>query len=197
MDVKPRMRLVPLVGGLVSLVIALAIAACGATPSTVGTGYAPAAQSGTMPASTTSAVASPSQPMHGAAAVVLVPGTAHYAVSDTITIIVQNMTGHTIYALAQFTGCSIISLEHGVGESWQPVQLCTGEFPHPSITPIAPGGEVAIHLVAATASSDAGGGASAQWPTGTYRAELTYTASASEPFSQGTPAYSDTFVIGS
>ena len=128
---------------------------------------------------------------------VLAPGTTHYAVSDTITITLQNTTGRTIYAVAQFTGCSIISLEHRVGESWQPVQLCTGEFPHPSITPIAPGGEVAIHLVAATASSDAGGGATAQWPTGTYRAELTYTTSASEPFSQGTPAYSATFVIGS
>jgi hypothetical protein len=194
MDVKPRMRLLLLVG---SLVVALTIAACGATPSTAGTGYAPAAQSGTMPSSTTSAVASPSQPIHGAAEVVLVPGTALYAVSDTISITVQNTTGRTIYALAQFTGCSIISLEHRVGESWQPVQLCTGEFPHPRITPIAPGGEIAIHLVAATASSDAGGGATLQWPTGTYCAELTYTTSASEPFNQGTPAYSATFVIGS
>jgi hypothetical protein len=199
MDVKSRMRLLLLVG---SLMIALTMAACGATPSTAGTGYAPTAQSpavqsGTMPTSTTSAVASPSEPIPGAAAVVLVPGTAHYAVSDTITITVQNTTGRTIYALAQFTGCSIISLEHRVGESWQPVQLCTGEFPHPSITLIAPGGEAAIQLAAVTASSDAGGGATAQWPMGTYRAELTYTTSASEPFGQGTPAYSATFVIGS
>jgi hypothetical protein len=208
MDVKPRMRLLLLVG---SLVIALTIAACGATPSTAGTGYAPSAQSpaaqspatqsGTTPASTTtttSAVASPSpQPIPGAAAVVLVPGTTHYAVSDTITITVQNTTGRTIYALAQFTGCSIISLEHRVGENWQPVQLCNGGSPHPSITPIAPGGEAAIQLAAVTASSGAGGGATTQWPTGTYRAELTYTTSASEPFGQGTPAYSATFVIGS
>jgi hypothetical protein len=199
MDVKPRTRLLLLVG---SFVIALTTAACGITTSTTGTGYAPgaqspAAQSGTTPASTTSVMASPSQPITGAAAVVLVPGTAHYAVSDTISITVQNTTGRTIYALAQFTDCSIISLEHSVGESWQPVQLCTGEFPHPSITSIAPGDVVMIQLVAATASSDAGSGATAQRPSGTYRAELTYTTSASEPLSQGTPVYSATFFIGS
>ena len=106
MDVNPRMRLLLLVG---SIVIALTIAACGAAPSTAGTDIA-SEQSATVPASTTSTVASPSQPTPGGAAVVLAPGTTHYAVSDTITITVQNTTGRTIYALAQFTGCSIISL---------------------------------------------------------------------------------------
>lgn len=194
MDAKRRMRLLLSVASLVTA-LALAVAACGTTPGGAGMGGVPATQGGVTPVSTTSTAVSPSHPTPGAVPVVLMPGAAQYAASDTITVSVQNTTGRTIYTLAQFTDCSIISLEYGAGGSWQPVHLCTGGFPHPSITPIAPGGTVAIRLAARAASSDAGDGTTAQWPAGTYRAELTYMTSASEPLSQGTAAYSAPFAI--
>lgn len=124
------------------------------------------------------------------------PGATYYAISDTITITVQNTTGRTIYARTSFTGCSIIALAYRTGSSWQPIHLCADGIPHPSITQIAPGGKVAIKLAAATASSDANGGETAQWPVGTYRASLTYTTSADGSFSRGTTTYSSTFVVG-
>jgi hypothetical protein len=193
MELKRWMR--PLVGSLL-MTLTVTIAACGVTPSGAGTGQVSSAQGGATPASTARAVPSPSQPARGPAQVTLGPDETHYPVSGTVTITVHNGTSRTIYTMAHFTGCSIISLERRIGGNWQPVQLCADGYPHPVTMPIAPGGQVATQVAATTASSNATGGATAQWPAGTYRAVLTYVTSPDQSFGQGTVASSGSFVIG-
>jgi hypothetical protein len=193
MELKRGTRL--LVGSLM-IALTVTMAACGVTPGGAGTGHVSSAQGGAMPASTARAVPSPTQPARGPAQVTLVPTMAHYAVSDTIGITVHNGTSQTIYTMAHFTDCSIISLEYRIGGNWQPVQLCADGYPHPVTMSIAPDGQVATPLAATTASSNATGGATVQWPAGTYRAVLTYVTRPDQSFGQGTMVSSGSFVIG-
>lgn len=184
--------------GALLVVLALAVAACGATPSGPGTGVgstSPAANGTTPVSSARATVAATAHATSTPDQVVLVPGAAHYATSDSISVVVRNASGNTVYMVARFTDCSIVSLERLVSGSWQPVNLCADGYPHPYVAHIAPGGAMTIQMSAA-ASSDANPIVSPRWPAGTYRAHLTYSASEAEAFGQGTAVYSATFSVG-
>lgn len=196
MHVERRFRW--LVGVLLAA-LALTVAACGATPSGTKPGGTLPAANETTPVSTahaTAATAAPTSTTSTSAQVALMPGASHYATSDSISVVVHNTASQTIYVVAHFTDCSIISLERLVGGSWQPVNQCADGYPHPYVTNITPGAAVTIQMSAASASSDANPIVPPNWPAGIYRARLTYATSESAAFGQGVAVYSATFSVG-
>ncbi len=195
MHVEKRQRW--FVGTLLAA-LSLAVAACGATPTETGLGDALPAANETTVVSTALATVAPAatHPTNISAQVALMPGASHYATSDSINIVIRNTSGQTIYAIAHFTDCSIISLEHLVGSGWQSVNLCSDGYPHLSISHITPGANVMIQMTPTSASSSAQASSTSRWPAGTYRSALTYTSSASAAFSAGTTVFSTQFIVG-
>ena len=81
------------------------------------------------------------KPSSGLGQIVLLPGSAHYAASDDITVTIRNSTRKTACAEANFTDCSIILVERFVAGSWQPVNPCANGYPHPLLMQIMTGTE--------------------------------------------------------
>jgi hypothetical protein len=186
--------------GPLALVIALALlaGACGR-----GAGTAPGGTAG-VPAPTASGTGGtpgsgqrPGVRGKGAVTVSLVGGP--YAAGQAIPIAIHNGLGAPIYAINTHTSCTPIQLQRWDGIGWQSVGGCGGQVPHPSVLTIAR--DVTVTLQPAQ-GADQGGvepvgiSSSGTWPAGTYRAELAYTMSASQPFAAGTSAVSVSFTIG-
>lgn len=197
MHVERRLRW--LVGALLAA-LALTVAACGATPSGTGPGGTSPAAKAAAPVSTARATAAatpaPTTSTRTQTQVVLTSGATYYAASDAVAVTVHNTSGQTIYAVANFTDCSIISLERLVGSSWQPVNPCAGGYPHPYVTHITSGTEETIQMSAAMVGSSDNGSGISSWPAGTYRARLTYATSETAALGQVVAAYSATFSVG-
>jgi hypothetical protein len=204
MDIRrrtpPRSITAYLCGVLMAL--ALLLAGCGAQAGGLGSAAttsasAPAASTATAAptgAATGSSTATPSGRAAGQPQVIL--SAARFGPADDISLTVRNGAGTTIYAEAQFTDCSIIVIERAVASGWQPINLCAGGNPHPTLTQLAPGAQAPLDLAPSAAGSGALAGSSGQWPAGTYRAALTYTTSPTAAFSAGATVYSPTFVVG-
>lgn len=194
MHVERRRRLLV---GLLLAALSLAIAACGAIPTGAGPGDAPPNATETLVVSTAHATIAhnATHSTNAPTQVALIPGASGYDMSDSINVVVRNSSSQTIYAVAHFTDCSVVSLERLVGSSWQPVNPCTDGFPHPAVTRIAPGADLAIQLPPMSASSAEQTNATTHWPLGTYRIALTYTVSLSAAFSAGATVLSAQFVI--
>lgn len=197
MDTQRRMRRCALIA---TVALALLTAACAPAMNETSAGAASSSKSQAMPVTSTHtptvAPTTAPKPSTSAGQIRLSPSAAHYATSDTITVTVRNDTGKPAYAIAHFTGCSIILAERLVANSWQPVNPCVNGFPHPSVTQIAPAAETTVQLSPMAASSDAQADATAHWPAGTYRAEITYTSSQSAAFGTGISVFSSTFTVG-
>lgn len=173
--------------------LAMALESCGSSTTTAWAGP----QRSKVSTSTGTATATMTPPAHRSGAVTLSVGQAHFASSATIVIVVHNAGSTDIYAREQSTSCSMILLQRLVNGVWQPVSPCLDGFPHSTISTVAPGSAVSVELAPQSASSVEGeGGSGTAWPSGTYRAALSYTASQSANFGQGTLVYSDTFSVG-
>lgn len=180
----------------------LLFAACGVRTG-ADSGTAVATSSATAPALTASQTASERStvsptpaPSSGTGQMRLIPGAAHYAPSDTITVTIHNGTGATVYALAHSTDCSVILIQRFLAGAWQPVHPCVGGFPHPVVTEIGAGATTTVNLPPMAPGSDAQPGVSPQWAAGTYRAALMYTSSRSATLSGGQVILSSAFVVG-
>jgi len=194
MHVEKRQRW--FVGSLLAA-LSLAIAACGAAPTGTGLGGAPPDATKTILVATAHAPVAhnATHTTNASAQVALIPDASRYETSDPINVVVRNSSSQTIYVVAHFTDCSIISLERLVGSSWQPVNPCMDGFPHPSVARIAPGADLSIQMPPVSASSTEQTNATTRWPLGTYRTALTYTVNLSAAFSAGTTVLSTQFVI--
>lgn len=184
--------------------LALLLAGCGAQTGGAGLGSAATSQAGASatsaaPTATSGAAAGPSTatPSSGAAGQPqLILSAARFGPEDDINLTVRNGARTTIYAETQFTDCSIIVIERAVASGWQPINLCAGGNPHPTVTQLAPGAQAPLDLAPSAAGSGTLAGSSGQWPAGTYRAALTYTTNPGAAFSAGVTIYSPTFVVG-
>jgi hypothetical protein len=177
MNMRAPMRL-----ALVVLLTAmLALDACGTTagspPSTGITGTV-----------TDSPASSPTAKQQS---VILTPSLAQYTASSPISVTVRNSLSSSIFALDNHTSCTVVQLEHSSDGRWQTTGGCVDGQPHPRIVEIKPGASLTIQLVPSQDLSLNG-----VWPSGTYRAELTYATSATAAIGQGPTAYSSTFVVG-
>lgn len=112
---------------------------------------------------------------------------AAYAVTDPITIYVNNGLAATIDTADHQTACTIVTMQQSFGAGWRAVGKCRLMTP----TRLVP---IAAH---ATSVVQLGGGpgqlASAPWPAGTYRIQFTYNG---PPSSTPSPVYSAEFRIG-
>jgi hypothetical protein len=209
MDIRRRTPAPSITACLCGILVTLALilAGCGAQTGGAGLGSAATSQAGASatstapaaPAATSGAAAGPSTatPSSGAAGQPqLILSAARFGPADDISLTVRNGARTTIYAEAQFTDCSIIVIERAVASGWQPINLCAGGNPHPTVTQLASGAQAPLDLAPSAAGSGALAESSGQWPAGTYRAALTYTTNPSAAFSAGATIYSPTFVIG-
>ncbi|MFI5274444.1 MAG: hypothetical protein ACHQ4H_15535 [Ktedonobacterales bacterium] len=169
--------------------LVLGVAACGVTP--IGNGHATGASS-TM-RSTATAGAGNSGPQ--GAAVTVTPSQAQFAASARITLVIQNAGVSMIYVAERYTNCTAVQLERLAGAAWRTVNPCLNSYPHPRVAQLAAGASMAVQLSATIPASDAAGGGSSQWSSGTYRALLRYVTSQNTALSQGTAVYSTTFVV--
>lgn len=161
-----------------------------ATPSNPTVNPATATASASASAATATATASGAT----SGAVTLTVGASHYSTSDPIVVTIHNGSKDTTYAEQHNTSCTTILLERLVNGAWQPVYPCVNGFPHPTVSQVAADSTQVVQLVPIV-TGDAEGAGGVQWPAGTYRAVLNYTTSQTAAFSQGTIAYSGTFVV--
>jgi hypothetical protein len=116
---------------------------------------------------------------------------AQYSTPDAIAVIVHNGLASPIFAQDNHTGCTIVQLELASGGDWQAMGACVNWPTHPHVVEINSGMSMTVYLRPATeANLDSG------WPSGMYRATLTYVTGTNEPIGQGTTVASQTFAIG-
>jgi hypothetical protein len=196
-EVVESMRSTPIATGVLLrlaslpvLICALALAACGTPASALSRARAtPPVTSTTAPVSkqATPAGTSPIAP----GPVSLSASQARYNSADAITVSVHNGLASPIFAQDNHTGCTIVQLELASSGDWQGVGACVNWPTHPHMVEISSGQSMMVYLRPATeANLDSG------WPSGMYRATLTYITGNNEPIDQGTTVVSQSFAIG-
>jgi hypothetical protein len=175
---------------LIILALAIGIAACGGTsqPSTGNTNRGTPAATSTPRVSAT-IIQAPITPGR----VGLVSSKSHYAPREAITVTITNGLSTSIYASANFTGCTLVLLEWKTPTGWVPrgrcpsarltglVELKPGSATPQQLTPVA-------GVVKPSSNTT--------WQAGTYRAIFAYSLKPDEGGAQGTIVQSENFTIG-
>lgn len=115
--------------------------------------------------------------------VTLQVGAASYQRGNSISVTIQNQSGHTIMFADHRTNCTVLLLERQVNGSWEPVAPCKlmlATHLHSLKT-----GEVNIITFTTTD----------QWPTGYYHARLDYSIQSNAGGKGLTPVYSSQFLL--
>jgi hypothetical protein len=175
---------------LLALSLASSIAACGgASQPPVGNPNpnTPAATSTPQASATiTNVPITPGQ-------VRLVLSKSRYAPRETITVTITNGLSTSIYASANFTGCTLVLLEWKTPTGWVPrgrcpsarltglVELKPGSATPQQLTPVAGVARPSAH---------------ATWQAGTYRAIFAYSLKPDEGSVRGTIVQSEDFTVG-
>lgn len=175
--------------GVMLVVGLLTLAACGGSagnqPHVAGSAGAPTTKPAADPTAETGTVT-------------VVPAATTYGTAQVISVTVHNGLAGAIFALGNHTGCTSVQLEQAHGAGWQAIAGCMSDEPHPRLLEIKAGTSMTILLTPQqSAGADAAQAADVHstWPTGTYRAALTYVTSPDEAFSQGVTVSSTPFVI--
>jgi hypothetical protein len=175
---------------LLPLSLTSAIAACGGTsqPPVGNPNPGTPAAAGTPQVSAT-VIHAPITPGQ----VGLVPSKSHYAPREAITVTITNGLSTSIYASANFTGCTLVLLEWKTPTGWVP----RGRCPSARLTGLVelkPGTATPQQLnpVAGVIKPSS----NTTWQAGTYRAIFAYSLKPDEGGVQGTIVQSENFTIG-
>lgn len=115
--------------------------------------------------------------------VTLQVGAASYARGSSISVTIQNQSGHTIAFADHRTNCSVLLLERQTSGSWQPVAPCKLMI------------ATHLHFLKAGETSVITILTSDQWPTGYYHARLDYSYQSDTGVQGLTPVYSQQFLL--
>lgn len=114
-----------------------------------------------------------------------------YAPEDPLLVTIHNGLDQPIWARDMHSGCTAIVIERAIQGVWQPLEPCAGRRA-PQMIPI-PATSTLVQRIdyaqGTTVDSDGG------WPTGSYRATLTYTMSQTFAAEIGTSVHSVQFAV--
>ena len=115
--------------------------------------------------------------------VTLQVGATSYQRGSTISVTIENQSGHTIFFADHRTNCTVLLLERQADGSWQsvfPCKLMLATHIHSLKS-----GEVSVVNIITTQ----------QWPAGYYHARLDYSYQSSAGAQGPTPVYSPQFLL--
>jgi hypothetical protein len=105
-------------------------------------------------------------------------------------VTIHNGLAQPIFARDTHADCTVVQLERLQGGAWQSDPSCIDRQPAPHLDRID-AGDILTQTIPGLNDFT-----SASWPTGTYRAAVTFTVGPDQSFQQSTIAYSPSFLVG-
>jgi hypothetical protein len=111
-------------------------------------------------------------PTQAAQTIAIATDQPRYRASEAIGVTVRNVTATPLYAIEQYSACTVLQLQFRHGSNWEMVQPCIGG-PQPQVRLLAPKAAFPLSFGPGNAPDNPN-----LWRVGTYRFALLYSARA-------------------